>query len=135
MDVPDATDLAAPPREFRHFGDLLKIFREAYGDRLRRQNPGMPRLKLTATALVRCLNDHDYVISGPTYTEIESGANIPKRPDDFLRIASTCLGLEAAERDALRQQLSFDVVRGRAGLAIARATVAPAQLPGFVRVD
>lgn len=112
--------------QFKRFGDMLRYFRNTYGDRMHQRNALMPRgVKLPATGLVECLNEHGYEISQSTYSEIESGATFPRYSGKFINTVCTCLGLESGKQEwkALSQQLVFDVVRDRFGEQIAQLAV------------
>lgn len=108
------------------FGDMLRYYRNNYGDRMHLRNALIPRgIKLPANGLVDCLNDHGYEISQSTYSEIESGATFPRYSGRFINAVCTCLGLEIGKQEwkALSQQLVFDVVSERFGPEIARLAV------------
>ena len=109
-------------RKFRHFGEMVKYFRDTFGDRWHEVDPRMPRgVKLSAAGLVASLNDEKYQISPSTLSEIESGASIPQRGGDFIKAVCTVLGLEVEGPEwlALNRQLAYDVVYARLGKEIA----------------
>jgi hypothetical protein len=120
----------------RHFGDLLKFFRETFGERMHRQHPELPNMsliKMSATALIANLNAAGYDISQSTYNEIEQGNTLPRLSNEFITALCECLDIkDPTERQALVQQLAFDVVRKRVGKHIACQTITVQLPPGTV---
>lgn len=121
-------------QRFESFGALLRFYRETYGERMQRRDPTMPRVKLTALALIECLRKRGYSITSGTLSEIEAGSNIPRDPKAFIDAVSLCLGLEIEGEDwrALVQFLAYDIVRARVGPEVAELTVKRA-LPRWLR--
>jgi hypothetical protein len=111
-----------------HFGDLLQYFRETFGERMHRQHPELPNMslvKMSATALIKNLNDAGYEIRQSTYNEIETGNTLPRLSNEFINAVCACLDItDPADRQALVQQLAFDVVKRRVSEDIARRTIA-----------
>jgi len=107
------------------FGGLLRRYRESYSDRLRKTHPEMPRVKLTALALIESMEKAGYSLSSGSYTQIENGSNFPHDPERFLEIVTRCLLLDDAEYHRLARQLAHDVVRSRVGTKIADIAIPP----------
>src|SRR5215469_880392 len=107
------------------FGSLLRRYRESYSDRLRKTHPEMPRVKLTALALIECIEKAGYSLSSGSYTQIENGSNFPHDPELFLSTVTRCLLLGDAEYHHLARQLAHDVVRSRVGQKIADIAMPP----------
>lgn len=101
----------------RHFGEMLRRFRESYYERVRPHRPGAPspRLRLSALSLIKCLAEAGYSISSGAYSEIESGKSIPREPRKFVDAVSVCLELTAEQKDELTRQLGYDIVYARLG--------------------
>lgn len=101
----------------RHFGEMLRQFRETYYERVRPQRPGAPspHLRLSALALIKCLAQAGYSVSSGAYSEIEAGKSIPRGPRSFVDAVSVCLELTAEEKDQLTRQLGYDIVYARLG--------------------
>src|SRR5215472_14556772 len=62
---------------FAHFGEALRYLRDTYIERMLPNRPAMPRVRLTALSLIECLQAHGYSISSGSYSELETGANLP----------------------------------------------------------
>jgi hypothetical protein len=101
---------------FQHFGEALRYYRETYQERTN-SNPDMPRMRVTALALIGCMEKRGYPISSGAYSEIESGISIPKDPRTFLEAAAKCLAIQdgSDEWRALVQQLGYDIVAKKLG--------------------
>ena len=102
----------------RGFGALLRELRLNYFSRIRPAHPGepTPRMRLSALALIQCLEEAGYTISAAAYSEIEAGVNLPRDGEKFLAALSRCLRLENNEREILAQELGYDVMHGRLGV-------------------
>ncbi len=108
------------PRKFAHFGEALRFYRETYQQRISRNNPSMPEMpsiRITALALIECMDRKGYSIASGAYSEIESGISIPKDPQAFLEAACRCLAIEdgSDEWRALVRQLGYDIVQKKLG--------------------
>ncbi len=105
------------PTRFQHFGESLRYYRETYQERTNKNNPDMPRIRITALSLIGCMERRGYPISSGAYSEIESGISIPKDPRAFLEAAAKCLAIEEGSDDwrALVQQLGYDIVAKKLG--------------------
>jgi len=119
-----------PPRHtdrpFRAFGQMLREYRESYGERMRAKNPHLPRVRLTALALIEHLEDqYDIHLTSGAYSDIEQGVTLPRELQRFVDAVTACLGIEKNSLDYHRliQQLAYDVVAWRAGPDIAQQTV------------
>lgn len=126
-DAPKSGDLDKAPTSDPPpvFGPLLRHYRETFAERMRSRIPTLPRIKLTALALVECMRKGGYAITTVTLSEIESGANLPRDGRAFFDAVTPCLAIEkeSAEWRALIQCLAFDLVRARAGIDVANTTV------------
>jgi hypothetical protein len=102
---------------FAHFGEALRNYRETYQERIRKHNPDMPRIRITALALIDCMEKKGYSISSGAYSEIESGISIPKDPRAFVEAACKCLAIEEGSDEwrTLVQQLGYDIVAKKLG--------------------
>ena len=109
------------------FGSLLRSYRESYSDRLRKTHPEMPRVKLTALALIECMEKSGYSLSSGSYTQIENGSNFPHDPEQFLNTITRCLLLEDTHYYLLARQLAHDVVQSRISKNIADIAIPPVQ--------
>jgi hypothetical protein len=107
------------------FGSMLRSYRESYSDRLRETHLEMPRVKLTALALIECMQEAGYALTSGSYTQIENGSNFPHDPEQFLDTVTRCLLLNDKEYDRLARQLAHDVVRSRMGKKIADIAIPP----------
>jgi hypothetical protein len=107
------------------FGSLLRRYRESYSDRLPRTRPEMPRVKLTALALIESMEKAGYALSSGSYTQIENGSNFPHDPERFLEVVTRCLLLDDAQYHRLARQLAYDVVQSRVGKKIADIAIPP----------
>lgn len=102
----------------RYFGPKVRELREGYHARLaENQNATLlgKRAGLTASAVVDCLKHEGYVLSLPSYGEIEAGGNLPRDAARFLTIIERCLHLKPEERRDLEHRLAFDILRARLG--------------------
>lgn len=108
------------------FGALLHQFRETYGERIGANRPGMPRIHLTAQALIACMHEAGYTISPATYSEVESGS-LPRDAQKFVNTVSGCLHLSALERRELVLRLSYDILKARIPDLVQEVTLKPAQ--------
>jgi hypothetical protein len=101
----------------RHFGEMLRQFRESYYERVRPQRPDAPspRLRLSALSLIKCLAQAGYSVSSGAYSEIEAGKSIPREPRKFVDAVAVCLELTAEQKEALTRQLGYDIVYARLG--------------------
>jgi hypothetical protein len=120
-----------------NFGQLVQFLRATIGPRLQRRHPERPEMRnvtLTSTGLINCLKDAGYDIGASTLTEIEKGRMLPADPDTFIARLCGCLGIEAdsCEHKALIQQLAFDIVSRRTGIAVAVSAVPRIALEGTV---
>ncbi len=121
MTLPRNTD-----RPFRAFGQMLREYRESYGERMRAKNPRLPRVRLTALALIENLEEQfDFHLTSGAYSEIEQGVTLPRELQRFVDAVTACLGIEKNSLDYHRliQQLAYDVVAWRVGPDIAQQTV------------
>ena len=103
--------------DVRAFGALLREFRLSYYERVRSSRPGapMPRMRLSALALIQCLEEAGFTISSAAYSELEAGINLPRDPQGFLKAVSLCLELKTNEREMLAQELGYDLINGKLG--------------------
>ncbi|HEY7782217.1 MAG TPA: hypothetical protein VIC85_18650 [Ktedonobacterales bacterium] len=103
--------------DLRGFGALLREYRESYGERIlqRDRRPGRPRVRLTAQALIACMEETGYSISSGSYSEIEAGNTLPRDARSFVRSVSVCLELDDAQSARLTEQLAYDIVRSKLG--------------------
>lgn len=105
----------------RRFGLQLRAFRETYSERVAQRNPRtpqeapVPRMRLSALALIDCLSKSGYPITSGAYSEIESGNSIPRDVQAFLEAVSSCLQLTNDERQILVSTLGYDLVFPRLG--------------------
>lgn len=109
--------MARNRNRFAHFGEALRYYRETYQERTNKNNPDMPRIRITALSLIGCMERRGYPISSGAYSEIESGTSIPKDPRAFLEAAAKCLAIEEGSEDwrILVQQLGYDIVAKKLG--------------------
>lgn len=120
------------PRRFRHFGEMLRHYRDTYGERKSKSDPAFPRgIKLPAAGVVQWLNEHDYDISQSTYSEIESGISFPRYSGAFIDKVCECLGLNVGGDEwlAMNQQLVYDIVAARFGPIVAGLAVRDEHIP------
>jgi hypothetical protein len=110
------------------FGSLLRRYRESYSNRLRKTHPGMPRVKLTALALIECMEKSGYSLSSGSYTQIENGSNFPHDPERFLSTVSRCLLLDDKQYNLLARLLAHDVVQSRISKTIADIAIPPVSI-------
>src|SRR5262249_45828938 len=119
-------DAQSPPRgrppfpSTRRFGAQLRAFRENYGERTAQkdtQGAPVPRIRLSALALIDCLRKakYPYPITSGAYSEIESGNSIPRDVGRFLDAVSHCLQLSDDEKETLISTLGYDLVAPRLG--------------------
>jgi hypothetical protein len=99
--------------EPRSFGQLLRSYRESYGDRMGLNRPGQAKIELKAQALINCLFEHGVRISAPSFSEIEKGVSLPREAQAFYEAASTCLALNPGESEVLLLALSRDILTNR----------------------
>jgi hypothetical protein len=99
--------------EPKSFGELLRFYRESYGDRAGLNRPGQPRIELKAQALINCLLEHGVRISAPSFSEIEKGVSLPREAQAFYDAVSICLALNPSESEALLLALSRDILTNR----------------------
>jgi hypothetical protein len=99
--------------ESKSFGELLRLYRESYGERVGLNKPGQPKIELKAQALINCLFEHGVKISAPSFSEIEKGVSLPREAQAFFDAASVCLSLTAGESEALLLALSRDILTNR----------------------
>ena len=99
--------------ESKSFGELLRFYRESYGDRMGLNRPGQPKMELKAQALINCLFEHGVRISAPSFSEIEKGVSLPREAQAFFDAASICLALDPGESEALLLALSRDILTNR----------------------
>lgn len=99
--------------DFDSFGDLLLYLRQTYGERKRRMAPESPHVSLTALAVADFLKEHGYSMTSGSYSLLEQGKTLPKNPEQFLEVISTCLGIDRVSKywPLLRFQYLFDHAR------------------------
>jgi hypothetical protein len=109
-------------RDFKHFGEALRHYRDTYPDRIRRNSPDMPRIRVSALSLIECMDKRGYSISSGAYSEIESGISLPKDPRTFLDACTKCLAIDegSPEWQTLVEQLAYDIVVKKLGPEYAR---------------
>lgn len=112
------------------FGEVLRYYRETYQERVRKNTPDIPRVRVTALALIDCMDKKGYTISSGAYSEIESGISIPKDPRAFVDAACKCLAVEegSSEWRTLVQQLGYDIVSKKLGPEYAGFVFPPGSL-------
>jgi hypothetical protein len=87
------TTLPTPPNgRFQHFGHALRHYRETVSDRLGRSD--LPRMQVTAAALLKCVEQGGLVISQASYSDIENGLSLPRDPEQFLSAVAPCLAIK-----------------------------------------
>jgi len=108
---------AAESARQRRFGATLRAFRDSYPERVsgEHSSPLAPRMRLSALALVHCLERAGYPISSGAYAEIEAGHNLPRDTRAFLEAVSACLSLNEDQRQQLIYDLGYDLVVPRLG--------------------
>jgi len=113
---PRASAAAESARQ-RRFGATLRAFRDSYPERVsgEHSSPLAPRMRLSALALVHCLERAGYPISSGAYAEIEAGHNLPRDTRAFLEAVSACLSLNEDQRQQLIYDLGYDLVVPRLG--------------------
>lgn len=102
----------------RYFGPKVRELREGYLSRLAEgSNAALlgGKAGLTASAVVDCLRNAGYELSLPSYSEIESGANMPRDAARFLTIIEQCLSLKSEEKRDLEHRLAYDILYARLG--------------------
>ena len=111
------TGARTEPDNRRRFGITLREFRESYPERVsgERASDLTPRMRLSALALVHCLERAGYPISSGAYAEIEAGHNLPRDTSSFLKAVSKCLSLNDDQRQQLIYDLGYDLVVPRLG--------------------
>lgn len=111
------TGARAEPDNRRRFGATLRALRESYPARVSgdHSSPLTPRMRLSALALVHCLERAGYPISSGAYAEIEAGHNLPRDTRAFLEAVSACLSLNEDQRQQLIYDLGYDLVVPRLG--------------------
>jgi hypothetical protein len=116
---------AALKRVFAHFGEALEAYRESVSDRLRQINPRLPRMQLSAAALIAAMREAGYSISPGTYSEIEAGHSLPRDPRAFLDAVCPPLFIEPDSLDwwILHQYLARDLVDQKLGPIAAEMVV------------
>jgi hypothetical protein len=104
-----------------YFGRQLRRLRETYVERTGRGSSSAPmlRTRVSALALIQCLQQAGYSISSGAFSEIENGLSIPRDAPEFLAAVSTCLQLTDDEQTDLRERLIYDVAYARLGDLIA----------------
>lgn len=114
----------------RYFGPKLRELREQYHSRLAEASNAalLGKAGLTASAVVGCLRRGGYALSLPSYTEIESGANLPRDAVRFLAVTEQCLSLRSEEKRDLERRLAYDVLHARLG-DLATALLPPLETP------
>jgi hypothetical protein len=80
--------------EFRHFGHVLRSYRETIGKRLQQYSPGLAPIQASAQEIIKCLRSQDYQISAGTYSALENGDSLPRDPETFIDKISHCLAIE-----------------------------------------
>lgn len=78
--------------EYEHFGAVLRHYRQTVSDRL--QTPGLAQLEASAAQLIACMRNKGYQISPATYSAIENGESLPREPDEFINMVSSCLAIK-----------------------------------------
>jgi hypothetical protein len=109
--APDSSD----DLQLHTFGPLLREFRERYVERIGSNRPGMPRIKLTAQALIQCMEERGYKISSGSYSAVEAGTSFPRDIPAFVMAISKCLSLDDTELQQLIRRLTYDIVRSKLG--------------------
>ncbi len=115
--------------EPKTFGELLRLYRETYGERVGMNKPGQPKIELKAHALINCLFEHGVKISAPSFSEIEKGVTLPREAQAFLDAASTCLALNSTEQETLLLALASDILTHRLSPGAARKVIDARQRP------
>src|SRR5258706_1162131 len=81
----------------RYFGRLLRRLRETYSERVSERIPAsarpLVRTRITASALVECMQKEGCQISQAAFSDIENGINVPRDADVFLSAITACLQL------------------------------------------
>jgi hypothetical protein len=103
---------------WNNFGEVLRYLRkEYYPEHVINLPPGATKMQVTATSLVECLTKHGYSMSTGAFSALESGATLPREPDQFLDALARCLPMDREDPvwQALVHQLAYDVIRRELG--------------------
>lgn len=104
-------------RRYKHFGAALQAYRESVSDRLRQNNPLLPRMQLSAASLLAAMRDTGYSLSPGAYSEIEAGHTLPRDPRAFLDAVCPALAIDRNSLDwwILHQYLAHDLIKQKLG--------------------
>lgn len=108
-----------------HFAELLRYYRENYGERIGGGGPGQPRIQLTASALLECMRERGYSLSSGSYSLIESGDALPRDAAKFITTVSQCLTLSKKEQESLVHQFAYDYLRSKLGEDLVNKVLKP----------
>lgn len=103
----------------RYFGRRLRQLRENYSERIYAHTPASerPRMRprITALALVECMQNSGTQISQAAFSDIENGINVPRDGGAFLEAITACLQLTDEEVRDLEMRLAHDILYPRLG--------------------
>jgi hypothetical protein len=110
----DRTDTS--PRS-NYFGRQLRALRETYVERTGRGSASGPmlRTRVSALALIQCLEQAGYPISSGAFSEIENGLSIPRDAPQFVESVCACLQVTKDDKQDLIDRLAYDVLYARLG--------------------
>ncbi len=110
----ERTDTGTRPN---YFGRRLRALRETYVERTGRGSSGGPilRTRVSALALIQCLEQAGYSISSGAFSEIENGLSIPRDSSHFLEAICACLQVGRDDQEDLIKRLAYDVLYARLG--------------------
>lgn len=80
--------------QYKHFGDVLRHYRETISDRLQQFSPGLVPIHVSALDLIKCLRSQGYHVSPASYSSLENGDSLPRDPELFLTKIGKCLAIE-----------------------------------------
>lgn len=103
----------AGEENFESLGELLVYLRQTYGERFQRTGSSLPHITLAAQSVAAFLNEHDYSMTSGSYSLLEQGKTLPKNPERFLDVISTCLAVSPSSKywPLLRFQYMYDHAR------------------------
>jgi hypothetical protein len=115
-----STDELVDP-QIVHFAARVRWLRESFYWRvfIRQHRAPAVKSRLSALAVVKCLDGVGYSTSSGSYSEIESGRIIPRDVDGFLLAFQHCLQLDDDMINLLREDLTYDIISDRLGKSAA----------------
>ncbi len=112
-----ANDRTESVSRSNYFGRQLRALRETYVERTGRGSSTAPmlRTRVSALALIQCLQQSGYSISSGAYSEIENGLSIPRDAPQFVEAVCACLRITGGDKQDLIRRLAYDVLSARIG--------------------